>query len=193
MREHKGKRLCITGMPTAGKSTLTRRLAEETGGVGLLLDDFREGLASDERYKSWVNFYLNQDLETYYTTTSPEDEWKNLTAQSEALWPAFLELIDSYTDEPRPVIFECVSLMPHLVRQDTNFPCIVLIGTSYQETLKRNKQAPRWGSTEREVELNSKSFFYVERPRYFEEAQKFNCPVFETSDAAYSKALGLLS
>jgi len=192
MREHKGKRLCITGMPTAGKSTLTRKLAEETGGIGLFLDDFREELASDERYRKWVNFYIDQDLEIYYTTTDPEDQWRNLTTQSEALWPAFLEMMDSYAEETRPVIFECVNLLPHLVTRDTPFPCVVLIGRTYEETLERNRKEPRWGSTERELELNSRSFFYVERPKYLDEGKKSNCPVFETPDEAYETALGLL-
>jgi hypothetical protein len=192
MREHKGKRLCITGIPTAGKSTLTKRLAEATNGIGVLLDDYREELASDERYAKWVNFYIDQDLETYYTTTSPEDEWKNLVAQSEAIWPAFLERIDSYADEERPVIFECVNLLPHLIKRDLGFPCVVLIGSSYEETLARNTKDPRWGSTEQEIELNSKSFFFVERPRYQEEAEKAGYSVFETLEEAYPEALGYL-
>lgn len=192
MQKHKGKRLCITGIPTAGKSTLTRKLAEAANGIGVFLDDYREELASDERYIKWVNFYIDQDLETYYTTTSPEDEWKNLVAQSEAVWPAFLERIDSYADEERPVIFECVNLLPHLIKKDLDFPCVVLIGSSYDETLERNTQDPRWGSTEGEIELNSKSFFFVERPKYFEEAQKYGYPVFETSDEAFQTALDFL-
>lgn len=192
MRNHTGKRLCITGIPTAGKSTLSKKLAESTGGIAVFLDDFREELASDERYATWVNFYTDQDLETYYTTTSPEDEWKNLVAQSEAIWPAFLERIDSYADEERPVIFECVNLLPHLIHRDLDFPCVVLIGSSYEQTLERNAQDPRWGSTERELELNSKSFFFVERPRYLEEAQKYGYPAFETYEEALSVALDFL-
>jgi len=192
MREHKGKRLCISGIPTAGKSTLTRKLAEATNGIGVFLDDYREELASDERYIKWVNFYIDQDLETYYTTTSPEDEWKNLVAQSEAIWPAFLERIDSYAENERPVIFECVNLLPHLINRDLGFPCVVLIGSSYEETLERNKRDPRWGSTERELELNSKSFFFVERPHYIEEAEKYGYPMFESSEDAFPKALDLL-
>jgi hypothetical protein len=163
MKEHKGKRLCITGIPTAGKSTLTERLAAETNSVAVLLDDFREDLAGDERYKKWVNFYLDQNQETYYTTTSPENQWKDFVTQSEALWPAFLEKIDSYTEEERPVIFECVNLLPHLIHKDLLFPTIVLIGSTYAETYKRNKEHPRWGTSEYEVELSSKGFFFIER------------------------------
>ncbi|MDB4991910.1 MAG: hypothetical protein JWL75_155 [Parcubacteria group bacterium] len=192
MIQHKGKRLCITGMPTAGKSTLARRLIDTLRGTAIHLDDFREELRTDERYAKWAKFYLDQDLETYYTTTTPEDEWKNLVAQSEAIWPAFLEYMDSFAEETGLVVFDCVNLLPHLVTADTEFPCIVLIGTSYEETLERNKKDPRWGSTEKELELNTKSFFYVERPRYLEEAKKYNCPVFETSDQAYPTALELL-
>lgn len=193
MTPHKGKRLCITGIPTAGKSTLTRKLAEETNGIGVYLDDFREELASDEQYRKWVNFYLDQDEVTYYTTTTPEDEWKNLVAQSEALWPAFLKEIDSFAEEERTVIFECVNLLPHLVKRDLPFPCVVLVGTSYEETLARNREEPRWGSTEQEIELNAKSFWYTERPKYCEEGKRCGFPVFETPDAAHHAALMLLS
>lgn len=67
---HQGPRLFITGIPTAGKSYLARKLAEKFEAKVILLDDFREDLAKDERYKSFVNFYLNQDELEYYTKTS---------------------------------------------------------------------------------------------------------------------------
>ncbi|HUD01592.1 MAG TPA: hypothetical protein VMR37_04650, partial [Rhabdochlamydiaceae bacterium] len=33
-----------------------------------------------------------------------------------------LEEINKYSDEERPVIFECVNILPHLAKRDLNFP-----------------------------------------------------------------------
>ena len=193
MKEHKGKRLFITGIPTAGKSYLVERLANEVGGIAVCLDDFREALGFDERYKKWVEFYLDQDEQTYLNTTSPEQMWKNLVVQSEALWPAFLEQIDSYANEEAPVIFECVNILPHLAQRDLTFSGVCMIGSSYEETLARNMEDPRWGCTKELQEQEAKMFFYVERPHYKEEAEKYGIPVFENFDEAFEEALKLLA
>ncbi len=156
------------------------------------LDDLRESLADDERYKKWVNFYIDQNEFEYLTKTSPEDQWKNLVAQSEAIWPAFLEEILKYADEEKPVIFESVNILPHLARRDLDMSGIVLIGHSAAETLERNKKEPRWGETEELQKLEAETFFNVERPRYKAEAEKNNYPVFETPDEAWETAVSLL-
>lgn len=187
------KRLFITGIPTAGKSYLAKKLAEEVEGIAVLLDDFREDLASDPRYKDWVEFFLNQNEETYIKTTSPSDMWKNLVAQSEAVWPALLEKIREYEQEERPVIFECVNMLPHLAKRDLEgFQGIALIGGSYEETLKRNIESPRWGATKGLQELEARMFFDIERPNYKREAETYGYPVFETADQAFPEALKLL-
>jgi len=193
MTPHKGKRLFITGIPTAGKSHLAKKLAAEVDGIIVLLDDFRETLASRERYKPWVNFYLDQDEETYLTKTTPDDMWKNLVAQSEALWSAFLEKINSYASEQKPVIFECVNILPHLAHQDIEFPGIVLIGDTYEKILERNRMAPRWSAKAHLQELEAKTFFHIERPHYKAEAEKYGYPIFKNSDDAFPVALKLLS
>ncbi|HEU5114410.1 MAG TPA: hypothetical protein VFT82_01430 [Candidatus Paceibacterota bacterium] len=186
------KRLFITGIPAAGKSHLAKIVAEKTGGIVVSLDDLRESLASDPHYAPWVNFYIEKDEEAYYRDTSPADQWKNLVAQSEALWPAFLEKIRSYDTEKRPVIFECVNILPHLAKRDLDFPGIVLIGSSHEEILKRNMENPRWGNTKHLQELEADSFFTIERPQYQSEAKKYGYPVFETADAALPEALRIL-
>ena len=187
------KRFFITGIPTAGKSYLASKIAREVNGIPVLLDDLRESLAADPRYKKWVNFYLDQDEESYLLQTSPDQMWQNLVAQSEALWPECLKKIQEYDQEKRPVIFECVSILPHLAKQDLPFSGICLIGSSYEETLARNRQIPRWGQTERLKELEAETFFNVERPRYKSEAEKYGYPVFESSDEAFAYAVKLLS
>ncbi|TAK57726.1 hypothetical protein EPO17_01210 [Patescibacteria group bacterium] len=182
---HKGRRLFITGIPTSGKSYLAKRLAESIGGVAVLLDDLRESLCDDEKYKKWVNFYLDQNEKEYLTKTSNEDMWKNLVAQSEAIWPAFLNKINYYRDEVRPVIFECVNILPHLAKKNLDFDGVVLLGSSYEETLQRNIADPRWGNTLELQTLEAREFFFAERPRYRSEAEKYGYPVFETADEAF--------
>ncbi len=113
--------------------------------------------------------------------------------QSEGLWLGFMEKIDSYKNEKRPVIFECVNIMPHLAKCDLGFPGIVLIGRSYEETLKRIQGYPRWGNTPHLQEMEAKCFFFTERPHYKEEAEKYGYPVFETAEEAFQPALDLLN
>ncbi len=192
MNAHKGKRLFITGIPTSGKSYLARQLAEKVGGIAVLLDDFRESLAENDQYKKWTNFYLDMDEKEYLTTTNPLKQWENLVVQSEGLWPAFLEKINEYKDEEKPVIFECVNILPHIAKKDLDFPGIVLIGKSYEEILQRNIQDPRWGETLELQELESKTFFEIERPQYKAEAEKYGYPVFEDYDLAFQKAEDLI-
>ncbi len=188
----KKQRLFITGIPTAGKSYLAKKLAEEVGGIYVSVDDMRPNLAKKEQYKKWVNFYLNQDESTYYATTSYDEQWNNLVRQSEGLWPGVLEGIAQYADEDKPVIFEAVNILPHLAHRDLQIPGIVLIGKSLEETLKRNKEVPRWGASEELQKLEADAFFNSERPRYKNEAEKFGYPVFETADA-WSTAIRILT
>jgi hypothetical protein len=186
------KRLFITGIPTAGKSYLAQCLASEVRGIAVCLDDFRSSLVSDERYKKWVNFYSDQDEATYYAGRGPEERWRDLVAQSEALWPALLEKISSYHQETRPVIFESVNILPCLAYRDLGFPGVVLIGSSYETIFERNQKAPRWGRTKELQELEAREFFYDERPRYKVEAEKYGYPVFATPEDALPAARELL-
>lgn len=190
---HSGKRLFITGIPTSGKSYLAKILAEKVGGIAVILDDFREELSSDDQYKKWTNFYLDQDEKTYLSTTSSEKQWANLVAQSEGLWPAFLKEISKFKDESRPVIFESVNMLPHLVKKDLSFDGVVLIGSSFEETLERNKRDPRWGNTPELQELEANTFFNIERPYYKEEALEHGYQTFERADDAVEYCLNILS
>ncbi len=192
MKKHLGKRLFVTGIPTAGKSYLSRRLASEVGGISVSLDHHRQAISSDERYKKWIRFYSNKDEKEYFANTSPEEQWQNLVNQSEALWPAFLEKIDLYSEETSPVIFESVNLLPHIVKGDFDFSGIVLVGASYESVLERNMADPRWGNTKELQEMEAKYFFGVERPGYTKEAERFGYQVFESADEAYETARALL-
>lgn len=187
------KRLFITGIPTAGKSYLAKKLAEEVSGICVSVDDMREELSKDERYKKWVNYYLDQDEKTYYTTTTYDEQWKNLVAQSEGFWPGILTGLAQYANEDRPVIFEGVNILPHLAHRDLQIPGIAIIGRSLKETFERNKKEPRWGATEELQKLEADAFFNGERPHYKDDAEKFGYPVFQTPDEAWATAIQILT
>jgi len=189
----KNKRAFITGIPASGKTYLAKRAALELGAVHVRVDDTREDLRENPEYKKWVDFYFSQDEKTYYTATNYEEQWKNLVAQSEAIWPGILEQIKVFDNETRPVIFEGVNILPHLAARDLGFPGVVLIGHSYNEVLERIKEDPRWGETEELQKLEADVFFNGERPRYKSEGEKYGYKVFETADEAREAFLGLFS
>ncbi|KKT42263.1 hypothetical protein A2W54_02915 [Candidatus Giovannonibacteria bacterium RIFCSPHIGHO2_02_43_13] len=186
------KKIFITGIPTAGKSYLAKRITDELGGKSISTDDLREKLENDPKYEPWVNFYLNQDEKIYYTSTNHDQQWQNLVRQSEALWPGILEILDKSVSNEKMVIFEGVNILPHLAKRDLKFPGIVLIGKSFDETFERNKKDPRWGKTEELQKLEAEAFFYGERPHYKEEAEKYGYPVFDDVENAFKEATNLL-
>ncbi len=186
------KRFFITGIPTSGKSYLAEKLAKEIGGVHVRIDDWREEMAQDTRFKQAINFYLDQDEKTYYTTTTFDEQWVNLVRQSEELWQGIMENIQSFAGEFRPVVFEGVNLLPHLVKRDLDWSGLCLIGTTFEETLRRNIADPRWGETVELQKLEAEAFFYGERPRYQADAAKYGYPFFTSADEAYPEILKLL-
>ena len=186
------KKLFISGIPTAGKSYLAEKLAKEVGGIRISIDDLREGLAEDPRYKKWVNFYLDQDEYTYYTTIDYNQQWKNLVKQSEEIWGGLFEKMMELNQNDKPIIFEGVNILPHLAKKYLSFPGIILTGKSFEEVFERNKKDPRWGKTEELQRLEANAFFHGERAHYEEEAEKYGYPVFETAEAAYDTALKFL-
>lgn len=187
---HKGKRLIITGIPTIGKTTLAKRLAEAVGGICVSSEDIRHELRSNPKYTDATNFWKGKNKRTYYITTPYDKQWKNLVTQSEKLWEGILERINSYKDEERPVVFEGVSLLPHLVHKDLDFPCVVIVGASLENVVEGNKEKPRWESAE--LELQSVALFLGDQPYFKAEAEKYNYPVFKNDDEAFKEALRIL-
>ena len=186
------KRIFITGIPTSGKSYLARKLAKMIGGEVVSTDNMREEMSKDPKYKMWVDFYVSKNEEEYYTTTSSEKQWKNLVDQSEALWPFILNRINSY-DGNKPVLFEVVNILPHLVKRDLQFNGVVLIGKSKDDVFNRLKKDHRWGNTEELWTLEANSFFEVERPRYKDEAIQNGYQYFETFEDALEVCIKLLT
>ncbi len=182
----KPKRFFITGIPTAGKSWAGNLLANEMGAVHVEIDDIRATLQDDLRYSKWINFYFKLNEREYLKNLSPEQRWDDVVQQSEGLWPALEAKIKSYEDEPRPVVFEGVNLMPHLMKKYfPEFDGAVLLGPSFEKTLERNTQSPRWGFTKELQRLEAECFFYDERPRYAKEADAYGYPAFDTATEVY--------
>jgi len=191
--QQKGKRLFITGIPASGKSYLAKELAVKTGGIVVSLDNAREKFFDDDYYKKWVMFYFYKNEKEYLTQTPPEELWDDLVKQSEALFPIFKSEIEKYQNETRPVIFECVNLLPHIADQELYFSGVVMLGDSFETILERNKKDPRWGETEELQELEAREFFYVERPRYKKEAEKYGYPTFENYKDALEEGIRMIT
>ncbi len=190
MTKHKGKRIFITGIPASGKSYLANKTIKEIGGIHIALDDIREELTKNQTYAVWANFYFNQDENIYYRRRDGGNKrWDDLVQQSEALWPAFLETIEKYKNEPSLVIFEGVNILPHLAKQDLEFSGYVLLGENFEEIFERNKANPRWGNTEKLQKREAQEFFYEERPRYKAEADKYGYQTFEDSEDAFREII----
>lgn len=175
------KKFFITGIPTSGKSHLAKKIAEKIGGIVISTDNMRVDILKDSRYIPWINFYLNKDEKEYYTNTSPEDQWKNLVDQSEALWPFIVEKILSFESD-KHVIFEGVNILPHLADKDLKFNGIVLIGKSRDDVYERIKMDNRWGNTEELWNFEADEFFNVQRPKYKSEGEKYGYKVYESGD-----------
>jgi hypothetical protein len=192
MQKHRGPRLFITGIATAGKSHLADVIASQSGGIAVHLDHYRADLCNDPRYAKWARFYSDQDERQYYATTDDAGLWANAVALSEAIWPALLAVIASHSPVAAPVIFEGVNILPHLAQRDLPFPGIVLLGDSYETTLARNRASPRWGASNELHELEARQFFVVERPHFHAEAVQYGYHSFDSSDAALTQALSLI-
>jgi hypothetical protein len=210
MYREKRPRIFITGIPTAGKSYLAKKLLRTIGGTYLEIDNLRMELARDPRYRQWINFYVDQDELSYYRDNDYEAQWQNLVRQSEQIWPALLASIRRYenSDIPlksriatlarnplnraSPIIFEGVNLLPHLTAKDLSFPGFVIAGKSYEDTISRNMRQPRWGKTEELQRMEANAFWYGERPHYIAEAERYGYRIFETADEAFPVIMNML-
>jgi dephospho-CoA kinase len=203
-------KIFITGIPTAGKSYLARKLLNATGGYCLETDNLYEELGRDPRFEEWARFFEDNDEHAYYTENDPKRQWAILSEMHEKLWPGVLERIRAYEagdiptksklagflrkpfSQKRLLVFEGINILPHLARKDLDFPGVVLVGKSYEEVLTRNRERPRWGKTEEMIQMGANAFWSVERPRYIAEAQSCGYKIFEDADEAYEEALKML-
>lgn len=182
----------IGGIPASGKSYLASEIARETGAYHLNTDDLRAEMSKDPGLEKWVNFYWNLDEAEYYSTSTCDQQWSNLTGQSEAFWPKILEAIEKVQAEHPSAIFEGVNFMPHLTSRDLDFPGIFLLGESVDQIFTRNKENPRWGATEELQRVEAENFFNCEGKMYKQEAEKYGYKTFRNFEEAKAEILTLL-
>ncbi len=93
----------ITGIPTAGKSYLAKKVADALGISWMKMDAVRDEMKNDPTLESWVNFFWNTNEAEYYPATPPEVQWQNIVNQSEAFWPTKKQKIEEIlASENRP-------------------------------------------------------------------------------------------
>ena len=177
----------ISGIPTAGKSFLAEKIANELGVLHIDMDELRGDMAKDPALKKWVGFFTDQDETRYWANTTCEQDWQNLVRQSEAFWPTFLKKIDEIIRAGKPAIFEGVNILPHLAKRDLSFSGIYLLGESFEITLQRNKKDSRWGDTEELQRKEAEMFFYCQGEMYRKEAEKYGYKTFRDMREAYEE------
>ena len=176
----------ITGTPTAGKSTLAKKIAESLGMQVVKGDSLRDEMLKDPILEPWVNFYWSKNEAEYYASVTPEKQWQDLVLQSEAFWPTMKKRIVQVLESGTPTIFEGVNLLPHLVNE-VSIPGIVLVNSSEEEVFERLKKASRWGETEELQRIEARIFFSSERPGYLREAEQYGIPAFSDPAEAEEK------
>ena len=182
----------ITGIPTAGKSCLAKKVSEKIGARHVAIDDYRKEWGKDPALNKWTNLFLNLDEEKYLAM-SCDEQWQKGIEQSEGLWSATLEKINEIRDNGQSAIFEAVTILPHLAKRDLNFPGIVLLGESFEKTLERNYKFPRWGKTKELQRREAESFWNCERKHYQSEAEKYGFKSFSDPVAAEAELVKILS
>lgn len=209
-QDKKTPRIFITGIPTAGKSYLARRLARTTGGYCLETDNLREELKNDPELGKWARFFEEENELAYYADNDPQKQWAILSEVHERIWPGVLRKIRAYEAgriplrsriaafirkpfaRNRPLIFEGINILPHLAKKDLVFPGVVLVAESFEEVLGRNRQRPRWGKTPEMIEMSARAFWFVERPHYVAEAKKSGYPIFEDANQAFDAIIAMM-
>jgi len=168
----------ISGIPASGKSYLAGKIAKAVGAAHIETDKWREEMKRDNKLRKWVDFFRDKNEVEYWDVTNCNEHWKNIKNQSEAFWPVILKNIKKIQKSGKPAIFEGVNILPHLAAKDLLFPGIFLLGDSYEVVFERNKKDPRWGKTEKLQKKEAEAFFYCERLKYKEEAEKYGFKVF---------------
>ena len=202
-------KIFITGIPTAGKSYLAKKIVKETGGFCLETDNLREELAKNHRYRKWAKFFEETDKLDYFDN-DPEEQWRILDEQHEKLWPGVLEKIREYENgkiplkseiaahlrkpmsKKRPIVFEGIGISPRFAQRDLDFPGVVLVGKSFEDVLENNRRKPRWGETEELIKKAAEAFWFTHRPHYITEAESCGYRVFEDADEAYREIVKML-
>jgi len=182
----------ISGIPTAGKSYLAKKVAQETNSIHVDLDKLRGQMKKYPELEPWVNFFWYKNEKEYWDSVTPEEHWDNMKKQSEKLWPFILKRICEVQKAGKPAIFEGVNILPHLAHKDLDFPGVILLGESEQAVFDRCREDPRWGETEELQKLEAEWFYIHEGKKYEEEAKKYGFKAFHNNTEAEEELIRLL-
>ncbi len=69
---------------------------------------------------------------------------------------------------------------------------IVLLGESFETTLKRNKKNPRWGKTEELQKKEAEDFFFCENEQYKKEGERYGWKIFNDPRVAEQELLKMM-
>ena len=179
----------IGGTPAAGKSYLSKKFIEESGQSMqyVEMDSFRKEFAKNPELDEWVKVFSSKDETKYWKETTKEVHLQNLISQSEVFWPEIIKKVNEVKKNYEHAVFEAVNILPHLAHKDFNFPGLFLVQENMDTLLKRLNKTPRWGKTQEEQEAEAKAFIEWETQYIRDEADKYNYPVFKTTDEALIK------
>ena len=177
----------ITGCPGAGKSTLGRRLAQETGATQMYIDGLKKVMAKNPSLKPWVYFFSRLDEAHYWRTTDAQEHWLHMVAQSDAFWPHVKPVIEAFVKKHDAVIVDGANMMPHLVARDyPHMKGVVLLPPSRRELLRRLQTEPRWSRENPELLSLEAKRYWQESKRYARAARRYGYPVFRDADKAFA-------
>lgn len=188
--------IILTGTSTAGKSTLAKKLAQETGARRVSADGMRVRLYRDNDYGPAARFYADQPCQKkYFESTNPEVRWEHLRRQSRKLWMAmYMQFVCGYRISPGPVVFEGVNLLPNIVSEDLRgIPIVAVVCDDEETILARLAEKPRWGTTPNLQALEARQIAREQAPRYRELTLAAGGHVFSSVEEAMPHCLKILS
>ena len=127
-------------MPTAGKSTIAKKLAEHFGLPWMSSDQIREIMKSaiDPTSNSPLNGSVNMSAESYFNKFTPQQIAEIEYRQGLATWPGISFMINNDWTWRDGFILEGVNILPKLVNQEqdkhTNIQAIFLTDSNTERT-----------------------------------------------------------
>lgn len=186
------KYVFIGGIPTAGKSFLAKKIADETGAIHVEIDLLREKMAKDPKLKPWVNWYTDQDEEEYFKKIDNDLGWTHLKNQSEAYWATIEKKVSEIKKTGKKAVFEGYNLLPHLVSKNFDFTGIYLKAPKPEEILKRIEMKKRWGSGNKLHKMEVKFFIECFDHNFMKDAKRYGYKCFSNSIKAEKEIMNLL-
>jgi 2-phosphoglycerate kinase len=179
----------IGGVPAAGKTTLAKKLAYETGAKLYSIDSWRDEVRDHPHYGKAVKFFSDQDEDLYWQQHKPVDYWNHLVWQAETLWPHFEQKIANYSPNDH-IIFEGVYILPHLAKS-SKLQGVYLVCEDEQILYDRIRRVNRWGNLEHQLRTEAK--YFSERSKILRiEAEKYGYNFFYDKTKAKHELLKIL-